>query len=231
MWLYNSPKNYIEMIEKISKSVFVITLVLLFLFSSAFQAFSDFLKMISLGVEYNFQGIKLNISLIYIPLLIGFLEHAFKIHDKISYLLGIRKFFDRNVIIKEFFDKLNIQLDIKYLDNSITKRLMTFIFYEYASSTKPKIDTHYIHLALGCWCWFWIWLDTLLVTLIMGIIFLFWNWSLNYFLIFILAIVIIVVLMVLLFIQAKTYAKNEVRMILAKYRKRIVESISNALQD
>ena len=99
MWIFKSPNDYSEMVEKIAKSSFVISLVLLYILSCANEDYYAFLSGISFGGEYEFAKIKINLATLYLPLLIGILEHMFKLHDKTSTLLGIRTRYDKKYII------------------------------------------------------------------------------------------------------------------------------------
>lgn len=171
MWIFSSPKNYSEMVEKISKCSFVISALFIYFLSYCNDDFGLFLKKISFGVEYEFIGIRLSLAGICLPLLIGILEHMFKIHDKISGLLHIREQYDKHIIIADFLDYFSLKIHLKDLNSKNISQLMSSCFYRYASSTKPEIDEHSIHLALNEWCWFWIALDTEILLLITEILF------------------------------------------------------------
>jgi len=231
------------MIEKISKSVFFITLFLLFIISTANENFTHFLIKISFNAEYEIFGIKICISLFYIPFIVGILENSFKIHDKISKLLGIRKRFDKNVIIHELFRLLEIKTDEKQIKEKTVSSIMSFAFYEYASSTNPKIDEHQIHLALGGWCWYWIALDTFVSMFITGVLFLIFSWSCYNFLIWVIILFLLSVYMFFIWLQVKKYSRDEVLSILryledigkdkdmVNNKAKIIERIENALQN
>ncbi len=231
MWLFSNPKDYNEMIEKISKSVFFITLFLVFMFSSSNKDFSDFLKSISFGVEYDFNGIKISIALFYIPFIIAILENIFKFHDKISDFFGIRKNFDRKIIVNEFLILLSLDKKVQDMDENTIKTIMSNAFYEYASSTLPKIDSHCIFLSLGSWCWFWIFMDTLVVSIVIGILFLIKNPTCLHVRTFIIVILVISIFMFNIWNQSKKYAKYEVKAILYKYKEKVEKSIKDALQN
>lgn len=159
------------------------------------EEFLSFLTQISFGVKYEFFGIKLNLALFYLPLLMGLLEHMFKIPDKLSSLFGIRRRYDKKVMVAEIMKSARSIVNLNELNIKQINRIMSIAFYKYASSTKLKIDTHYIYLALNEWCWYWIVLDTTILIFIVGAaVFLFLNlrWM-N--LIFLLAILVILFLL------------------------------------
>ena len=79
MWIFSTPKTYSEMVEKISKSVFALSLFGFYVLSCANEDFRLFLESISFGAKYEVFGIKLNLALFYIPLCVGMAEHIFKI--------------------------------------------------------------------------------------------------------------------------------------------------------
>lgn len=89
MWIFKSIKNYEEMVDKIANSVFVISTILLFLLSQANDGFFAILEKMSFGAYVEMFNLKLHLAVFYIPFIMGVLEHAFKIHDKFSSILGI----------------------------------------------------------------------------------------------------------------------------------------------
>ena len=106
---------------------------------------------------------------------------------------------------------------------------MSCCFYKYASSTKPEIDEHSIHLALNEWCWYWIALDTEILLLITGIVFFFSNISYENFSFVFFTTAIMFVLMRLIYKQCVVYTKAEVREILKDSGRK--EKIRKAIQD
>lgn len=229
MWIFDSPKNYSEMVEKIAKSTFVISLFLLYFLTCINNEFNLFMKQISFNVEYEFIGIKLNLALLYLPLLVGIAEHIFKIHDKISTLVGIRSKYDKNVIAASILKYCEINRDIKTLNSREVKMVLSKAFYKYVSSTNPVIDQHYINLTLNEWCWYWITLDTLALFLTTGIIFLVINWSWQNLLIILAICAFLIIIMLLIKTQVKEHTKKEIEVIFSD-EKRLTE-IQKELKD
>lgn len=229
MWIFDTPKNYSEMVEKIAKSTFVISLFLLYFLTSANHEFSSFMKQISFNVEYEFIGIKLNLALLYLPLLISIAEHIFKIHDKISTVVGIRSRYDKNVIAASILKYCAINRDIKTLNSHDVKMILSKAFYKYVSSTNPVIDRHYINLILNEWCWYWITLDTLALFLTTGIIFLVINWSWYNLLIVLGTCVLLILIMLLIKAQVKVHTIKEIEVIFSD-KKRSTE-IEKGIRD
>ena len=228
MWIFESPTNYSEMVSKISKSVFIISLIILYLFCQISEDFNLFLEQISFGAVYELGGIKLNFALLVVPLLMGILEHVFKIHDKISSLLKIRIRYDKRIIISTMLKKCGNNKKVAKLSVKEIKKCMN-IFYEYASSTSPKIDTHYITLTLNEWCWFWIFFDILILILPTSIIFLILKWSCKNLLYVGIFVFVLVVMLFLIMLQTISYTKKELDVIFKEYRGDVQKGIKDAL--
>ena len=233
MWLFESIENYSKMIEKISKTVFMFSLLLLYCISCVNNEFKEFMESISFEVTYEIFGVELNLALFYLPIIMGLLEHVFKIHDKVSDLLKIRKTYDKHVIINGLIKKTGASVSVKKCKGKLISKLMSKTFYEFASSTDPKIDSHYITMALNEWCWFWIMLDTGLLLLAVSVIFLVLNWSWIHFWSIILGCLIFGFVLFLIMLQTINYTNNEIHAILSdKDRCKIIKkAIEDALQD
>ncbi len=91
-------------------------------------------------------------------LAIGIAAHIFRLHTRISDLLGIRECFELDVIIAEFASRLGV--DLSFVDKERLRRarhsLMREAFYPYVSNSPPKIDQQLVQQALDAWSWFWI---------------------------------------------------------------------------
>ena len=106
---------------------------------------------------------------------------------------------------------------------------MSKTFYEYASSTAPKIDSHSITLALNEWCWFWIALDTGVLLSILGVWFFIYNLCWINLLRLVVCGLIFLGFLGLILIQTIHYSKEEINAILSKKEnaievKRILEN-------
>lgn len=228
MWIFESPTNYSEMVSKISKCVFIISLIILYLFCQISDDFNLFLEQISLGAVYEFGGIKLNFALLVVPLLMGVLEHVFKIHDKISFLMRIRDTYDKRIIVAKMLKGSGSNKKVDNLSKKELENCMN-IFYRYASSTSPKIDLHYITLTLNEWCWFWIFFDILILILPTSIIFLILKWSCKNLLYVGIFVFVLVVMLFLIMLQTISYTKKELDVIFKEYRGDVQKGIKDAL--
>lgn len=229
MWIFSTPKNYSEMVEKISKSVFVLSLFGLYVLSCVNEDFRLFLESISFGAKYEVCGLKLNLALFYVPLCVGMIEHIFKIHDKLASLLKIRFNYDKNIIIKGFLKHAIIERDLDSADRDTINSLMSKVFYKYASSTKPAIDEHSIILTLNEWCWYWIMLDSALILLLVGVPFLVIKWSWTNLVLLVASLIILSVILLLIKKQTVRYTNMEIAEIWRSKERQ--EEIINALQD
>jgi hypothetical protein len=90
-------------------------------------------------------------------LAVGVLTRVFRLHARLSDLLGIRECFDTDVIIHEFAAQLGIDLAPLGPERLRAARhgLMRKAFYQYVASNSPQIDPPLIHQALDAWSWFW----------------------------------------------------------------------------
>lgn len=234
MWIFKSIKNYGEMVDKIANSVFVISAILLFLLSQANRDFFDMLKSISFDAYIEIFNIKLNLAVFYIPFIMGVLEHIFKLHDKLSCLFGIRKKYDKNIVVKNIIASCEIKNTNKLSDEQVSK-IMSSCFYKYTSSTNPQIDSHYITLALTEWCWFWTIFETLILFTFVGTIWLFIScWNLKCFLFVVVTIVFLIVLLKLVYMQTKKYTQKEISAIFSNAnisKENIEKDVKDALSD
>jgi hypothetical protein len=85
--------------------------------------------------------------------------------------LGIREYFDVDVIIAELADQLHIDLtqcertQLRKVRHSIMRKA----FYPALNSSQPQIDAQLIQQALDAWSWFWIGVEATLVFAVAGV--------------------------------------------------------------
>lgn len=211
MFLFANPKDYPEMIKKIAWTMFFVALLGELIISLVSSSFAEFMSGISYGIKFEDHGIKLYLSFLYFPLLFAILENVFKIHDRLSDILKIRYRFDKYVIIKKYLDTLGLSQKIDMITNRNRDKVMYKIFYAYAGYTNPSIDAHLIYMALGNWSWYWIFLDSTLVTIVIGTLFL----TLSFSWMRLAGVLIIIAILILLMLiirnsSCKEYAEKEV---------------------
>lgn len=215
MWLFSSPKDYSEMLKKIATTMFFVSLLVIVVLSHTFVDISLYMESISFGFIYKFGGFELYISYFYLPTLFALAENIFKLHDRISDLFHIRFRFDKNVIIAKFLLELQMQDKLNKVNKKNRNQIMYNIFYLYASSTSPKIDRHFIDMALGVWSWYWIILDTVVCFFISSVIWLTYSFSWKPCLVLIgIIIVCLLAMFVIKKFQCSKYALLEIDAIL-----------------
>lgn len=210
MWLFDTPKNYPEMLKKIAWTMFFVVAIGLFVISHISTDLANIMSEISFGVQYESSGIKIYISYLYIPLIFALLENIIKIHNKISDLLKIRYRFDKNVIIKKSLELCNKTNKLTLINQSNRVKIMSNIFYKYAGYANPSIDVHLIYMALGTWSWYWIFLDTFLATSILGILYLAISFSWISLITISIILFFILIIMRLIYCSCKKHAIREV---------------------
>lgn len=223
MWIFECVETYSEMRAKISKALFCISLIEIFILAQISLDFSNILKTLSFNTETEILGIKIYIAYIYIPLAISILENIFCLHDKIQKIFKIRSSFDKNVIFLEYLNQLKIETSLTnkelrklYSKNEDLKDAVSEHFYYHVSSTEPKIDKHYINMALTSWCWVWIVLDTIVFSLVVEIsviIFKVCNYDVNIWFILCFAVyiaILVVLLICTLYVECKKCTIHEI---------------------
>jgi Flp pilus assembly protein TadB len=107
---------------------------------------------------------------------------------------------------------------------------MKDLFYKYASSKNPQIDTHNIHEALDNWTWIWVVLEAWFVLFCTGVTLLFLTSPWVGVSTIVAASIVGGVLCLFYFVQCCKYAKYQVDEILSDpERKKIIKRRLNAL--
>jgi hypothetical protein len=108
-----------------------------------------------------------------IPLLIAVLTRIFLVHDKISDLLGLRRRFDIENILRPLAEGVGLPATETTWEQvqQCRDQAMTRTFYRYASFQDPKIDVQLVRTAADRWAWFWCTIEPQVVLLISGIMF------------------------------------------------------------
>lgn len=103
------------------------------------------------------------------------LSRIFKLHNRLSDLMQIRKRFDLHAILLP----LALMTTKSRLTNIQIKKiaerrqdLMRKVFYEYASSDPKRcaIDISYVEVALEQWTWYWVMLEATFLTLVSAVV-------------------------------------------------------------
>lgn len=170
---FAAPKDYAEMLNKIMFYTYFGSLGCTVLIGMVSPEISTFLNKFTITVNVIVFD-KLPIAYAIVPLVIALAARISKLHDRISDLFRIREVFDIQEILIPLAGGVGVPVDIKMLAVLKQQRdqLMYKVFYKYASSTKPIIDSHLIIFALDKWSWFWILIELIVVCVIALIVLL-----------------------------------------------------------
>ncbi len=108
-----------------------------------------------------------------IPLAVAVVSRVFLLHDRISDLLGLRRRFDIENILKPLAEGVGLPTtDANWKQIEENRDLaMTRTFYRYASFRDPKIDGQLVRSAADRWAWFWCTIEPQIILVITGVIF------------------------------------------------------------
>lgn len=248
MWIFKAPTNYSEMRNKISTSVFWITLIETFILTQASSGFSDLMTLLSFGKNFKIDNIELNIALLYLPIIISIIENIFKIHDLLGKIIKLRDRYSGLVIFHQYLNEFGINKSRKecmklYLNCKYLQKIIGKHFYYHTSSVEPKIDSHNIVMALDSWCWVWIIIDSMAISilfLIGSIIYSLFS-SVSCFLFLGLIIYLMALFVIVVIILTKECAKYSIREVQDSIKfdnknnkgernKKLKKRINNALQ-
>lgn len=234
MPFFKAPKDYPEMLNKIACYNFLGSLIATILAVNFSEDIKKFFTLISFGLEFEKDGIKFAVSYLYPAVLIAIISRASKLHDRISDIFKIRKRFDLKFILIEISKELGYFEGEKTIKKLAEKReeLMYSVFYKYASSTSPKIDTHLIIMALDNWCWYWITIELRFICILLCIMLFIFNKS-NYAFFIIIAILVMTLMALPVKHGCVVNAKKEITSILEdRSRKEEIRRIyKNALRN
>ena len=104
-------------------------------------------------------------------LALGVAARVFRLHAKISDWLGIREYFDVEVIIRGFAERLDIDLEQTPAGEIVRARhhIMRKAFYPFVSGSQPSIDRQLVQQALDAWSWFWVGVEATLIFTLTGL--------------------------------------------------------------
>jgi hypothetical protein len=154
---FSTPTNYAEMLTKLAALAFVQVLVITFLLRQIPQIddpLQKFEMLLPISPKYNPAGILIAFG-------IALLTHVAHLHNRISDLLGIRRHFDIEYILRPLAQLVGAKLTARQIaalnQDQERNRVMRDVFYKFASSRaqNPLVDRHDIEHALGQWVWFW----------------------------------------------------------------------------
>ena len=169
---FETVHNYSEMLNKIAVYTFAGSLAVVIFMRSQSPEVDKALSSMTFAIPVG--GLSLPLGTIVPAFVMAFVSRVFKLHDRISDVLGIRRRFDRTEILLPMAAASGASLTMDQIEKFGQERgaLMGKVFYKYASSDdkKTQIDVHYVTMALDQWSWYWVILEALLVVGIGGLI-------------------------------------------------------------
>lgn len=218
----STPTNYREMLSKLAGFAMYETWILSVILRINSQHIDDFFKKIEFhsSISELLKAIPhydvINVPGIVIAILVAILTSAFQFHNRISDVVGIRRYFDVKYILLPLSELVGSTVTDEKAKRIAAQRdqLMHNVFYKYASSRddKPLVDKHDIEQALGAWYWFWLFLEAIFYVGFSAII----AWSANSHNLAIVFAAVVVLLVVLAYVQwlrLPRYAKIEIETI------------------
>jgi hypothetical protein len=169
---FETVHNYSEMLNKIAVYTFAVSLAMVIFMRSQSPEVDRALSSMTFAIPVG--GLSLPLGTIVPAFVMAFISRVFKLHDRISDVLGIRRRFDRTEILLPMAVASGANLTVDQIDKFGAERgaLMGKVFYKYASSDerKTQIDVHYVTMALDQWSWYWVILEALFVVGMGGLI-------------------------------------------------------------
>jgi hypothetical protein len=162
MPFFDSPKNYTELLPKLSRTTFVTTLIFFIVLRCLeivpYMAISSELVP---ALEKNKELFEWVISFGVIPILaasIAFILSAFfEMHNKIAKLLGIRFLWDKYFIARPIAKRAGSNMT---LNKRNVEKLMKDLFYPEIKN----LDSHFVHLFWRYALHFWILFEHMLIS-------------------------------------------------------------------
>jgi cytochrome c oxidase subunit IV len=195
-----SVENYKAMLNKLAVLAFFVgtacAVVLRIHVDQIDSALGDLDLTVPLGIAEPFDLDNVPFGTLVFGVAAAFISHAFKLHDKLAALFGIRRNFDVKRILKPMADLSSVVLDDEKLQRmkSQRSRLMRDVFYRYASSSEGRqvIDPHIITQALTNWSWYWFCLEAVAFLILTSIALIgFGEWSVAIWLIVVISALIV----------------------------------------
>jgi hypothetical protein len=171
---FETVQNYSAMLNKIAVYTFCVALATVLLMRNQSQVVNDALAAMSFAIPLG--SLTVPVGTLLPAFGMAFMSRVFKLHDRLSDVLGIRRRFDRTEILLPLAAASGATLSIDQIESIAKERnnLMGKVFYKFASSDekKTKIDSHYVAMALDQWSWYWVVLEAMFVVAAGGVILL-----------------------------------------------------------
>jgi hypothetical protein len=164
--------DYSSMLNRIGWATFGVWILAIFTLNQRFEPIQRLLPQLNVKVPNTEFQVPAGVLLV--AAVVAGLCRAFKLHDRLSDLLGIRRSFDVKEILLPLASASGATLSLNQQSAVEAKRraLMGQVFYKYVSSTlnEPAIDRHNIFMALDQWSWYWIVLEAAAIAIATAIV-------------------------------------------------------------
>jgi len=160
--IFNQPRNYNEMLNRIGAFTFLVALICVWLFANVSPEAKALLSSIKMPVTLDW--VKKGEPALYllVPLLVAIIARIFRLHNSIATIFGIRKYFDFQEILAFLCAgsgrAVTIDIADGLLDKTAQRDMMRNAFYCYAGGydAQLKIDEQLVRAALDRWTWLWV---------------------------------------------------------------------------
>jgi len=171
MTIIGQPESYSDMLKRIFASTLTVGILSTLGVAVVSPSLRSFLDSWDSEVKVSFLP-ALRALYVLVPLLVAILTRVFLLHDRISDLLGLRRRFDTEYILKPLAEGVGFKAegdDWKKIESQ-RELAMTRTFYPYAGFRDPRIDVQLVRTAADRWGWFWCAIEATVVVLITGAI-------------------------------------------------------------
>jgi len=227
--IFKTIDNYGAMLNKLATINFFVLVLLLYFLSEQSQE----LKQTIENYSWEVPVLSFNIPFGYfLPcLVLAIFGRIIKLHDKISDIFRIRRWYDWTFILKPMMEATSAEVSKKIVIKN-RGSIMFKVFYKYASSRDPHsiVDRHLIEMVMDQLSWYWILLETILYVFA-SVIVLFYLESFDQMLTLIYIGLALVVFAKIVQLSCAKYTKQEVSIIIeAASRKREIKEEFDALR-
>ena len=166
--IFERITDYSKMMMRIMASTFALSVLALWLLRTRIPELDATLAAHLPTVTIKILELPVSFGTLLPAAIISVLFRVFRVHDRISDVLRIRRRFDAKHILHPLAVGALGHVSDKEMKKIEGARndLMYRVFYKYASSKTPAIDAHFIEDALDWWGWYWCVLEGICVVLI-----------------------------------------------------------------
>jgi len=210
-------KNYSELLSKLCFFLFATSTICFYLLRFHAEPIRNLFRTLAASFPQNltFAGLApSDAAPMVLAMILAWLSHSIRWHDRLSDLFGIRHRFDIHQILIPSALLVGANLDQSKYERLLGSRnsLMRTVFYKYSSSGEGDdrvVSNHTLREALTSWSWYWVLLEALSIMIPTSLALAFFsapNWA------FTLSIISILFVGIMQFLYGETsrYARAEI---------------------